>query len=305
MKPEQIYLTRTKPDTAQQPGVLLDDTSYTRILRNSADVYDATTGEALCNFRTGILNPEHCRNAYPALRDAAVATDNRGIALGHVVKSGFEAPGVVAGKGHHAVKKDGTVSKSHRATQSINSGIVGYFDRYVRIPYCRTTAYALNHPDRFLAAMPFVQDISNNFQAIRPDRWQAQHDIIQQTHPDFFISGSVFTTLTVNKNWQTAVHKDAGDYEPGLGVLSVFSAGGYDGCYFVYPCYGLAIDMRTCDLLLGNVHEWHGNSPFHPTGKYERISVVLYYRANMFRCGSAEEELDRAKNRKPGDKLYE
>lgn len=54
--------------------------------------------------------------------------------------------------------------------------------------------------------------------------------------------------------------------------------------------------MNDGDVLLADVHEWHGNTPLVPTRwPYERISFVFYYRAKMLECGSAAEELERAK----------
>ncbi len=55
---------------------------------------------------------------------------------------------------------------------------------------------------------------------------------------------------------------------------------------------------------MADVHEWHSNTPIIGIkGNYERISCVFYYRANMIYCGTAEEEVERAKNRKRGDRI--
>ena len=141
-----------------------------------------------------------------------------------------------------------------------------------------------------------IESVDQVFAKEMPDRYQAQREIIEKTSGDFYINGTVFTTITVNKNWQTAVHKDAGDYAPGFGVMTVFWAGKGDGCYFCYPRYGIAVRARTGDVVLSDVHEWHGNTPFHGLpGRYERLSCVFYYRAKMVNCGSADEELARAR----------
>jgi hypothetical protein len=56
--------------------------------------------------------------------------------------------------------------------------------------------------------------------------------------------------------------------------------------------------MRTRSLCLADVHEWHGNTSFKDTeGEYERLSLVMYYRKAMEKCGSAVEELEKAKAR--------
>lgn len=69
------------------------------------------------------------------------------------------------------------------------------------------------------------------------------------------------------------------------------------------PRYGIAVDCRSRDIACFDVHEVHGNTDFVGS-RYERISVVCYYREMMYKCGTALEELERAKNRKLGDKLY-
>lgn len=181
---------------------------------------------------------------------------------------------------------------------SAHSGIIGYFDRYARWPYCRQTAYNINHPTRWSALLPYFGVIDRVFAEHLPDRYLAQQEVVQQTHPDFVVSGTVFTTVTVNRNWQSAVHVDAGDLPEGSGVMSVLRAGSYSGGVLVFPRYRLGIDMHTGDVLLSNVHEWHGNTPIvGKTGRFTRVSCVFYYRRNMVECGSAAQELARAKAR--------
>ena len=104
--------------------------------------------------------------------------------------------------------------------------------------------------------------------------------------------------MTVNKNWQTAVHQDAGDFPDGLGNLTVLEAGDYTGGYFCLPQYRVAVDVRNYDCLLADVHTWHGNTPIIPVKpgrRFVRLSLVMYYRNDMIFCGSVEEELARAK----------
>ena len=66
----------------------------------------------------------------------------------------------------------------------------------------------------------------------------------------------------------------------------------------------MAFDLQNCDLLLVDVHQWHGNTPIQKIdNNATRVSLVMYYRENMISCGTADEEVDRAKNRKAGTKL--
>jgi hypothetical protein len=286
----------TDEETAALAGRLLPASAAPLVLREDADVW-RPDGTLLLRFRKRVFGFDECRTAWRALRAAAVTTDNRGVAAGAIDDPGAtERPAaIVTGTRYRPLKRDGTVSNTNFA-KKVRSGVIGFFDRNVRIPYCRQTAFNINHASRFAAALPFIQSVSRVFQRELPERWAAQRAICDQTHPDFLIPGTVFTTVTVNRNWQTAVHKDAGDLPEGFGVLSALSVGDYDGCYFCFPQYGVAADLRTGDLLLGDVHAWHGNTPLRGRGNYERLSLVFYYRSRMRDCGSAEAELSRARS---------
>ena len=283
-------------------GEILGDDAYDILIDEDANVYKPN-GDPLVILRKNVLTAESCEKAWRNLRDAAVDTDNRGIAGGKVDQSKLEPwvrIGEISGGGSGTrfkeLRKDGSLSKTTRANP-VRSGVVGFFDRSSRFPYCRTTAYTLKNGHQFQEAVPFIREINAVFAKEHPERYEAQRAHIEQTSPDFYIPGTVFTTVTVNKNWQTAVHKDAGDLAEGFGVMTAMCAGEFEGCYLTFPKYRVAVNMRTADVLLADVHEWHGNTPFHGIpGTFERLSFVLYYREHMRECGTAAEELERAKH---------
>ena len=103
-----------------------------------------------------------------------------------------------------------------------------------------------------------------------------------------------FTTVTVNKNFRTAAHRDAGDLHEGFSNLTVVAKGDqqWTGGYLVLPEFRVAINIRPGDLLLINNHAGiHGNTELlPPEGKtladMERISLVCYFRENMLKLGS-------------------
>ena len=271
-------------------------------------------GELLLIFRKKVIPPGLCHLAFPALRKAARKSNNRGNAAGEVPEEIEDRMGNYIRKVLRITKKngkplkrgkplklDGTVSNTSYA-QEVLSGIIGYYDRNTRFPYCRTTAYNLHHPELFLQALPYIQAVDRVFAENVPERYEAQLNKVKQTPEDFVIHRTAFTTVTVNKNWRTAIHKDKGDLKEGFGVMSVLGAGKYKGCYLCFPKYRIAVDMRTQDVLMADVHEWHGNTPFVGVeGMYERISCVLYMRGKMTECLPVEDETERAKRRKRGD----
>lgn len=269
-------------------GRLLTNDSYDLLIQDAAEVYKPN-GELLLRYFPGAIPERLSRPAVRALRGAARLSRNRGDAAG--------------GRGNYPATIRGERSKTDYSPP-VQSGVVGFLPRNARFPYCRMTAFTVENMGQIKMARPLFEFISGAFQNTLPERWRAQEAAITWTNPAFRIDGTVFTTVTVNKNFQTAVHKDKGDLKEGFGVMTAFGIG-YRGGYLVFPEYRVAVDMRDGGLLFADVHEWHANSPITPCKKdWERLSLVLYYREHMKACGSAEEELDRAKSRKKGDPLH-
>ena len=132
-----------------------------------------------------------------------------------------------------------------------------------------------------------------------PERYEAQKAFARRTDAAWKIDDTAFTTITVNKNWRTACHQDAGDLEAGFGMMCAYSSKNYQGGLTVIPQYRIAFDLRTTDVVAFDVHKWHGNTPFQRapgTGPMERISCVFYYRKRMTDCGTLKQEIERAKN---------
>ena len=176
---------------------------------------------------------------------------------------------------------------------AVNSGIAGYFGRYPRIPYKRATAYTEKNKDLFEMSFPFLKTLDSKFKELVPERYSNQKKMADKLDPRFRVSDTVFTTITVNKNFRTAAHRDAGDLTTGFSNLSVLTDGtkDYQGAHLVLPEYRVAIDLRPGDLLLINNHEAiHGNTELIGDKDMERISIVCYFREDMLVAGSWEYE---------------
>ena len=288
-------------DWRKRAGTFVDENEIDQIIDYDCDAYDEE-GNPLFFFRKGVIPLNICKTAYSVLREAATVTTNRGNAGGVMSKEDlkyFNNKAVKHGQSEKQVfklKRDGTVSNTVYA-KPVHSGIIGYFDRQIRFPYCRQTAWTENNFDKFNNARPYIRKISQEFEKACPVRFYAQKKYVDQTNEDFFIKDTVFTTVTVNKNWRTAIHTDAGDCHEGLGNIAVLQAGKYEGGQTCLPRYRLGFDVRNGDVCFFNVHEWHGNLPIKSNKPYERISIVCYYRQNMVNCKSAQEELEIIKNR--------
>ena len=288
---------------AARTGTFVEEHEIDHIIDYDCDAYDAE-GKPLFMFRKNVIPSSLCRSAYGALRSAATPTDNRGDAAGEFYVSDDKVlsvrQGVIDGdkkqKRFKNKTRDGYVSKQNRA-KMVKSGIIGFFDRTLRFPYCRQTAWTEKNFGQFKEAYPYIKRISDEFKKACPERWEAQNKVVQDTHKDFTIGDTVFTTVTVNKNFRTALHYDADGYKNGLSNIAVMQAGKYEGGFTCMPRYRVGFDVRSNDVCFFNVHELHGNLPIKAKGPYERISIVCYYRENMMNCGSAEEELEVIKTR--------
>ncbi len=197
------------------------------------------------------------------------------------------------------VRKSGVVSHTNEAAP-VRSAVVGYFDRTPRFPFCRETAYTTHYPGEWAQCLDMLTEAAAAFEEKSPIRYRAQLEAAKATHPAYVIPGTPFTTVTVNNCVAGAYHRDSGDYAPGFGAMAVFRKGDYRGCHLGFPAYGVSVDLGDRDLILFDPHEVHGNTPFHDAvgeegTDWERISMVLYYRAKMLDCLSPSEELARTK----------
>lgn len=265
-------------------GTFLDENSYDLLVTTDADGYDMY-GNLLFRYRKNAIPLQLLQDGYNAFKDSITLTDGRGIA---------------SGSSHKRVRKDGTVSNI-TVGNKVYSGNVGYMDAGAMVHYCRKTAFAKDHFDKFQQGIPFVQFIDQKYQELCPVHHRKQMAIATGTNRNYRIGQTSFTTVTVNRNFQTAVHKDAGDFPDGFGNLIVYREGDYKGSYFCLPEYRVAIDMQNCDILFADVHKWHGNTPYKEcSDDYMRIAFVMYYREYMYKCKQPQAELQKIKQSATG-----
>lgn len=294
---KQIHLTFQHPKEKWDEflGEKVDENSYDSLVEEDADVY-TPEGEILFHFRKKCLSPESAQKAFPVLLGIRGKSTNRGVATGKLF---------IEKSRDHTL--DGRPTNTKRGPTDIApiSNIIGFFDRYIRTPYCRETAFNSTDPIGWSKVLPFLQSCAIEFKRAAPERYQIQQEVCDKTNQDWIIKGTNFTTITVNQNWSTACHRDVGDLKEGLSCITALRGGVYKGANLVFPHYRVAVNLDTCDLLMFDSHHIHGNTPLiGKVGGFKRVSLVLYYRERMQDCKSAKEELEIAKNRKPGDPLW-
>lgn len=281
-------------ETARLAGKFVDESYIKLLLENETVAVNRSDGSPLAILVKNAIGFRDAEIAYRVLLPAAVNSFNRGLAAGVLTDEQNEVDGLAIGKRSESrfkpLKKDGSVSKTTYAT-SVPSGLVGGFERNPRFPYCRLTAFSTENAAALRNALPFVQSASDTLKKYLPDRYAAQKSVCDRTHPDYIFPETCFSTITVNRTWRTALHTDKGDLPEGFGVLSVLSMGKYSGGVFVVPKYGVGVNIGHRDVLLVDVHEWHGNTEIVGVSKFfTRLSCVFYYRQKIVTCESLEKE---------------
>ena len=360
----KIIVAKTKLDCEYLLGQFLDESHFDTVINEDTDCYFYSEDEQniAFKFRKNFFSKEEQEQVYLGLRQAALPTQNRGLAAGPkgekcggrewvtefqlrvfdffmkeetntaievdpreeveklrerykdvestrglvwlsalVKQNNFQFEvwlnevlnlSVQERKENAKKTRKKYVSDTTYANQVL-SGIARWFDRYPRIPYGRATAYTQNSYDKFQLSFPFLQSLDRGFSELLPQRHAAQRAAADKIDPAFLVPETVFTTITVNKTFRTAAHRDAGDFSNGLSNLLVLSNNGnYSGGYLILPEVRVAVNVRPGDLLLVNNHEYiHGNTPIElHDDSAERISLVCYLREKMLELGSKEYE---------------
>lgn len=231
-------------------------------------------GGILAILSKNVISPELCKLAVEKYNRAGkMVSTNRGNA---------------AGSHHRNTKLDST----HRYEQGIasNSTIMGYIDSANHKRPCRLTSFSRDYYKDYIDGLPFIKAIDRCFEEALPNIHQEQLTSLKTAAADFQIEDTAFSTVTVNYNFQTALHKDSGDYRNGFGNL-VVCQDNIAGGEILFPQYKVAIHLNTGDFLAMDVHEWHCNSPitYNTTTNTNtitayRLSFVCYYREKMSEC---------------------
>jgi len=180
-------------------------------------------------------------------------------------------------RGFAAGSKERQIHENFERSNAVHSTVAGYIDSPNNKLPCRLSQFSKVHFEEYSEGIPMIKDVDALFKATLPDRYAIQYD--KATKTKFKIEDTAFTTVTVNYNFQTALHVDKGDCKEGFGVLVV---SGDDTCggYLLFPRYDIGVLVKTGDVLFMNVHEYHCNSPV--TG--ERLSFVFYLRNRLLDC---------------------
>ena len=208
------------------------------------------------------------------------------------------------------IDKKGGVSRM-KVNNQVAYNPIGFYEaskNFCKLP-CRLTHFTRTNYEKYNQGLPFIQKIDQMFQKLIPDAHQKQlNQANKKSH--LKIPNTSFSTITINRNFRTALHRDAGDYKDGFGNLTVIQRGKYQGGYTVFPQFGIGVDVRNGDFLAMDVHQWHSNTPIYETkedkeyneslepafkdnpdvgtvgiyNKYTRLTFVCYLREKIVNC---------------------
>jgi hypothetical protein len=208
------------------------------------------------------------------------------------------------------IAKQGGVSKM-KVNNQVASNPIGFYEagkNFADLP-CRLTHFTRTNFQKYNQGLPFIQRINKLYKRLTPESYQRQYERAhQKSH--LTIPKTCFSTVTINRNFRTALHRDAGDFKGGFGNLCILEQGKYHGGYTVFPQFGVAVDARHGDFLSMDVHQWHSNTEIYETPEdkdynattqsdfkdnpevgtaglykpYTRISFVCYLREKILKC---------------------
>lgn len=288
-------------------GDFYDESHYNEIIKESC-IGLKENGEILFVFVKNSIKEENREKYINAIKSNAKSkTKNRGTASGVADVSRFPKDAVAL------CKKDGTpltnprlVSVQYKRadgsicgrcqSNAVRCGCAGYFDNVGKLP-CRMVGWSTKNPEKHKLMEELCEEIAETHKQNEPKSYEYQ---MSQSHKDYLMGKSPYSTLTLNYDFRTACHIDKGDLKDSLSTLTILEeiSNNYKGSYLGLPEYKICFDVRSGDTLIFDAHEYHANTEMEVlsdklpiddlTGKHfgGRISIVAYLRNRIKNCPS-------------------
>ena len=256
----------------------ISSTAKYTIFESNAKVY-SEDGKLIAIFIKGaITDPKYVRAGRNLLR----------------YKQGTTSRTIAAGVNKEKKERytDGNIGSANK----VSSSIVGFMENVGFWP-CRQTSLYQKHEKVFDAeTLKLIQFISKQFKKYAPQSFDKQKKFVGKLNPHMVLKDTVYTTITVNCDWRTRTHVDKGDFDSGLGNITVFDYTKSDLCKkgspaeskqswskgeFLLPEYDIGFRINEGDLLFVDVHQIHCNNPIKGKG---RVSLVCYAREGITKC---------------------
>lgn len=264
-------------------GQRAHDGDFDRIVNRDEMLVDAN-GRVVFQFIKGALRLSwETRTAWVGIETTARPSVSRRDAAGPLSVEKFRRherfrdvesiePINAVGTTGHVRMKTGYVLRQPMSNP-VRSYLAGYgVDRFSNM--ARENTLTHNYPERWTACLPMVRGIDAVLRAAMP----SVHERMRERcalHPTWTIEGTALSSVTVNVNYESHYHRDAGDFKDGYSALTVVEWEEYKGGLYVLPEHRVAVDVRDGDVLLSQSHvDVHGNTAI--TGPGRRYSFVCY-----------------------------
>jgi len=320
-RPRKLVVKKylTDEEVSSLEGKWIDESFLKHpVIRENIDVYyEDENGKEhlLLKFRKGCISNSLIRNGWASYKDLAKPSRGRGASAGPIdTKSQYWSKRKLTDTNKWSTSymiKDGTKKSRMKVNNQVASNPIGFYEEsknFCKLP-CRLTHFTRTNYQKYKEGLPFIQKISQMFQHLIPNAYEKQLEQANKK-PHLKIPDTPFSTITINRNFRTALHRDAGDFKGGFGNLTVIERGKYHGGYTILPQFGVAVDVRTNDFLAMDVHQWHSNTPIYETEedkefnqklepafkdnpevgtvgiyeKYTRLTFVCYLREKIVDC---------------------
>ena len=308
----------TDEQVGELKGQFIDE-SYMKhpLVQKNIDVYyldENGEEKLLLKYRKNALSDNDIKLGWNCYKDLAKPSRGRGASAGPIDPENtyWKKRNLVKTNKWSTsyLKPDGTPSKM-RVNNQVFSNPIGFFaenKNFCELP-CRLTHFTRTNFEKYNEGIPFLQEIDKMYKKLTPEHHKRQLDRANKK-PQLKIKDTAFSTITINRNFRTALHRDAGDYSEGFGNLTVIERGKYQGGYTIFPQFGIAVDVRNNDYLAMDVHQWHSNTEIYETEEdkkynesipkaykdnievgtigidklYTRLTFVCYLRENLINC---------------------
>ena len=295
----------------------LESNKFPMLINQDVDIYKEN-GELLLKFRKNVISKELCEQAFKSYKTVQMSRGAASRAGPINENNGYWSKRKIIRINNNSKSKkwmaryitpNGEVSKM-MISNPVFTHVLGYYEKtpFMNMP-CRLTSFTRRNLKKYESGLPFIERIDELFKELVPDKYKIQKKRADM-QPKYRINDTAFTTITINRNFRTALHKDAGDFKLGFGNLTILERGKYHGGYTILPQYGIAVNVRQGDFLAMDVHEWHCNSPLYETKsdkkynekikpdynqhsergvegenkRYARLSFVCYVREKIIDC---------------------
>ena len=201
-----------------------------------------------------VIPPALHLRAYELLKSVSGLVSNRATAMGTSSLA-------------RSVNKDGAPSPQRGVNENVlnvspaRQGILGW-DR----PYYLTTL-THKHPEMLDGNRALIELADDLYARNLPEFYATQRAVVERV--PWKLWRTVFTTIYIAKNLQTAYHRD-GNLKGAMTAIAPL--GNFSGGGLVLLRWRITIPYKPGDFLIFDAEELHGNLPF----KGERLSAAFY-----------------------------